>query len=228
MQMHDTMRLASGGGVAAKLATAFDITPSAAEAVLRAAMPELNWRLETNTLSRQGLADVVELFGSGNHAKQLDSAAQALRDPAVRTDGEAILGHLLGSKDRSRTVAGRVARQSGLSAATVREMLPALAVVAMATTEIRGQASFRQLLAAVPSLGRWSKGSRHADLADILRRRCGAGPFGPLTLRKEVRRAIARAAGFPLRGPLRWYFHYLLIRPVALAARWIAPARTPQ
>jgi hypothetical protein len=221
MQMHDALRRAVGGTVVADLATTFDLAPAAAEAALRATTAELAWYIERNTLSRGGLADVVETLGSGDHAKRLDKP-DALRDPATRADGEAILEHILGSRGRSAAVAARVARRSGASKRTARSMLPILAVIAMAAMESRGQGPLGEILAVMPLLGRRSRGSPHADLADILRRRCGGGPYAPAKLRRVVRRAVARATGFPARGAVRWYLQFILIRRAIEPSRQIA------
>jgi len=214
MQMHDTLRSVQGETVAARLAAAFDITHAQAEAVMRAVMPELAWRLETHTLSRGGLADLVEALGSSDHASYLDRA-DVFRDEAARTHGNAVLGRVLGSKDRSRTLAARAARQSRLDPRLVRAMLPGLGTVAMAMLAVQAKSSLGEILQRTPPLGRLSRGSPHADLADILRRRCGAGPYSPLVLPRTVRRAIARAAGFSPRGAMAWY----------LTALWRLPRR---
>jgi hypothetical protein len=224
MQTHDALHRADGGTVVADLATAFDITPAAAEAAVLATMAELAWYLERNTLSREGLADVVESLGSDDHAKHLDKPG-AFRDPAARAGGEAVLGHILGPRRRGLVLAARVARRSEVSEDTIRSMLPVLAVVAMVKMESRGRGPLGEILAVMPPLGRWSRGSPHADLADILRRRCGGGPYAPVKLRRVVRRAVAQAAGFPARGAMRWYVHFILIRRAIVPARRIA-ART--
>lgn len=223
MQMHDALRRADGGTVIAELATAFAVEPAAAEAALRATMAELAWYLERNTLSRKGLADVVEALGNGDHAKHLDKPG-AFRDPTVQADGEAVLGHILGLRRHNLTLAARVARRSEVSEETVRSMLPALAVIAKAAMESRSRGPLGEILAVMPPLGRWSRGSPHADLADILRRRCGGGPYAPAKLRRVVRRAVAQAAGFPPRGAVRWYVHFMLIRRAAVPVR-LAAAR---
>jgi Bacterial protein of unknown function (DUF937) len=212
MQMHDTLRHIQAGTVVADLATAFAITPAQAEAVMRTVTPELAWHLERNTLSRGGLADLVAALGRGNHARYLDSG-NIFRDPAALEDGKAILGHILGSKERSRALAAEAANRAGLDPMTTRAMLPGLAVVAMAGLAVRARNGLEQVLAVIPSLGRWSEGSPHADLAAILRRRCGVGPYASGMLRHVVRRVIARAAGFQPRGPARWYLSYMLTRP---------------
>jgi hypothetical protein len=220
MQMHDTRRHAHGGAVVSVLAEAFEVTPTEAEAALRAVLPEFAWHLERNTLSRGGLADLVEALGEGHPARCLDDA-NAVRGEAVRADGNAILGHILGSKDRSRTLAVRLAREAGLSQRTVASMLPVLAVVALARFAAGAEKALGEVLAVMPSLGRWSRGSPHADLADILRRGCGAGPYAPAKLRRVVRRTIARAAGFPPRGAARWYLQFMLVRPASRQVRAI-------
>jgi hypothetical protein len=212
MQMHDTLQSVQGETVAARLATAFDITPAEAEAVMRAVMPELDWRFKTATLSRGGLADLVEALGNGDPARCLDRA-DLLRDETLRAYGTGVLAHLLGSKDRSRTLAARAARQCRVEARLVRRMLPGLAAVAMATLAVRARSGLSEILAKLPPLGRLSRGSPHADLADILRRRCGAGPYSPRALPRAVRRTIARAAGFTPRGAAAWYATALVRLP---------------
>jgi hypothetical protein len=226
MQMHDALRRTEGGTVAADLALAFDITPAAAEAALRAVMAELAWHLEGRTLSRAGLADVVEALGSGGRSKHLDTPG-TLGSAAVRAAGEALLEQILAWRGRGLALAARVARRSGMDEPAVRAMLPALAVIGMATVESRGRSGLGEIVAVMPSLGRWSKGSPDADLADILRRRCGGGPYAAGRLRRVARRAVAQAAGFPARGALRWYLHFMLLRPAAVLARPIAAGAFP-
>jgi hypothetical protein len=216
MQMHDTLRSLQGGTVVADLATAFDLTPLQVEGVMRTVMPELAWHLEQNTLSRCGLADLVAALGKGNHARYLDS--KPFRDEAALADGRAILSHILGSKTRSRALAAKAARRAGVRQDSVRSMLPALAILTMGALSARAKAGIGEVLDVMPSLGRWSRGSPHADLADILRRGCGAGPHAPAKLRRVVRRALARAGGFKPRGPMRWYLQFMS-RPAMGPAR---------
>lgn len=217
MQMHDTLRQAQGASVVDELAAAFQIAPARAEAVMRAVMPELAWSLRQNTLCRGGLADLVEALGSGHHVEYL-SAGNVFRDEAARRDGAAILGHMLGSKGRSRTLAMRAARQTGVSDRLIRSMLPGLAALTMGLLASRANGTMSEIVAQVPPQGR---GNPHADLADILRRGCGAGRYAPLALRRNVRRAIARAAGLPGAGVLGWYVGFLGARAGARGLRMV-------
>jgi len=108
----------------------------------------------------------------------------------------------------------------------VRSMLPGLAAVAMGALAGRANGDLGKVLGVMPSLGRWSRGDPHADLADILRRGCGAGPYAKRKLRRVVRRALARAGGFKPRGVLRWYLHFML-RPAISPGRWIVERLRP-
>jgi hypothetical protein len=181
--------------------------------------------LEQTTLSRAGLADLVEVVAGGLRAR-LPEGSDALRGEATRAAGEAVLGKLLASKDRIRALADRAAHAAGLGEDKVQSMLPALATVTMAGFAARAKDNLADILRVMPQLGRWSCGDPIGDLADILRRGCGAGPYGRVELRRVVRRALARAAGFSSLGPLAWYVRFLLA-PLAVPVRWLAAHLRP-
>jgi hypothetical protein len=69
-------------------------------------------------------------LSSGNHGQYIDNPT-SLSDPSAVTDGNGILGHLLGSKEASREVASRAAAQTGLSADVLKRMLPLAATLMM-------------------------------------------------------------------------------------------------
>jgi hypothetical protein len=215
--MQDVQRHAQGRTFIADLATGFGVTTEQADAVMRTVMPDLTWHLQRNTLSVGGLADLIEALGSGHHARYLDRS-DVFRDPAAVADGNAILGHVLGSKDRSRTLAARAARQAGLSDDLVRSMLPGLAVITMARLAARAKRGLDEVTRTIPP-GGLGGSSPYADLAAALRRRSGLGRYASGTLRHMVRWLIAKAAGFQSRGPVRWYADFMMIRPVQALAR---------
>ena len=130
MQIYDVIADAQGGRAIPNLAQAFGIAPEQAEAAVRTILPELVHGLERNTLSRGGLADLVAALGDGHHEVILENPL-ALADPRVRQDGNAILGHILGSKDRSRGLALQAARASGLGEGLIQMLLPILAQMLM-------------------------------------------------------------------------------------------------
>jgi len=224
MQMQDT--LGRAGSLNDQVAIAHGIAPAQADAMMRAVMPEFAWHMQTAALSRGGLADLVEALGHAHRAGYLTGARVSL-DEAARGDGEAILARLLGTKDASRTLAARAAGQCGVDAAQITSMLPHLAVIAVGGLALRSNADFGAVLAQVPPLGRLSRGSSHADLADILRRRCGAGAYSPRALPRAIRRAIAPAAAVASRSILVWYVRFMVGRPTARLLRSMVLSRGP-
>jgi Bacterial protein of unknown function (DUF937) len=188
------------------------------QAALRAVQSEFAWQLERITLSRTGLADVVELIGkSSNTLSASDAVAGCGR--GSRVDGPTILGHVLGGTDRGQALAARASRAAGWHGDIGMALLPNLAVAAMGAVAICAHKGLGDVLSALPALGRRSRGSPHADLADIVRRGCGAGPYAPAKLRRTVRRRIAQAADFPARGLISWYGQFILLRPLARLMR---------
>ena len=66
----------------------------------------------------------------GNHERYVDDPS-ALSAPDTIEDGNGILGHIFGSKDRSREVASQVAGRTGIGASILKQMLPVLAGLLM-------------------------------------------------------------------------------------------------
>ena len=97
---------------------------------LEALLPALGRGLERNAGSTSGLESLVKALGAGGHDRYLD-APDLLGQPATRDDGNAILGHIFGSKDVSRNVAGAAAQDTGLGADLLKKMLPIAASLAM-------------------------------------------------------------------------------------------------
>jgi hypothetical protein len=221
MQMHDALRRAQGASATDALVVSFDIAPAQAQAILRTVAPHFAWALETRSLSRGGLADLVEAVGRVDRAKY-PAGANVFRDEAARAEGEAALALLVPSAEARDLFATDVAGKTGLERSMVAGMLPGLALLTLSVLAARSKSTLDALLAQMPSLGRWSKGSAHADLADILRRSCGGGPYAKRALRRVTRRRLARAGGFGGMGVIGWYLRYMLLRPAKRLARPIA------
>lgn len=206
---------AQGGAKGAVLADT-GVTTAQWQAAFRAVQSEFAWRLGQITLSRTGLADVVELIGSSKHTMAVGDAVP-LGSRAPKGDGPTLLEHVLGSEDRGRGLAARASRAAGWSGEIGMAMLPNLAGAALG--KVAAHTGLDDILNVLPALGRRSRGSPHADLADIVRRGCGAGPYAPAKLRRAVRRRIAQAAGFPAHGLLSWYGQFILVRPLSRLMR---------
>ncbi len=216
--MHDTRSDVQGGTVAANLAAAFGVSAAQVEATLPLVATEFGGCLEQATLSRAGLASLVEAVG-GRWANPLEQC-EALHSQAVRADGNAALDQVLGSRERARALMERAARAGQFGEGRAELILPALAAVTMSRLASRARDNLAEVVKVMPPLGHWGRGEPHADLADIVRRGCGAGPYGPVKLRRVVRRAVAGPAHFKPRGPLRWYLRFIA-KPAVLPMRWL-------
>jgi hypothetical protein len=67
---------------------------------------------------------------SGQHGRYLDEAG-VLGSADTVNDGNAILGHILGSRDVSRAVATNAASATGIGPDVLKKMLPVVATLAM-------------------------------------------------------------------------------------------------
>ncbi len=127
-------------------------------------MPALTRGIQRNTHQQGGLDALLGALAKGNHGRYLDRPAD-LGNTDATLDGNAILGHILGSKDVSRNVAGRAARETGLDSGLLKKMLPMLASAAMAALSKQsagGQAGGQAFGA------RGAAGAREPGLADAL------------------------------------------------------------
>ena len=113
-----------------QLASQFGISGDQVESAVGKLAPALTGALGKNTAKPDGMSSLAKALGSGNHARYVDEPS-SLADPATRDDGNAILGHLLGSKDESRRVAGDAAKETGLDAGMLKQMLPLVATMVM-------------------------------------------------------------------------------------------------
>jgi hypothetical protein len=86
--------------------------------------------MSRNTKQEGGLEALLGALAGGNHQQYVDEP-QRLAQPESIADGNAILGHLLGSKDVSRNVAGHAAQETGMDAGILKKMLPMVAAAAM-------------------------------------------------------------------------------------------------
>ncbi|NNL65536.1 MAG: DUF937 domain-containing protein [Myxococcales bacterium] len=97
---------------------------------LEALLPGVARGLRRNAARPGGLESLLGALQSGRHDRYVDRP-ESLSDPETRTDGNAILGHIFGSKDVSRNVAGRAARETGVEGGVLKKMLPMVAAMAM-------------------------------------------------------------------------------------------------
>ncbi len=80
--------------------------------------------------SPDGVVNLVQALQKGNHSQYLDEP-ENLRLSDAASDGNAILGHVFGSKDVSRAVAMQAASSSGIGSSVLKKLLPVVATMVL-------------------------------------------------------------------------------------------------
>lgn len=152
MRVEDILAGAQGGGAFGNFARSFGLDEREAAAVLRSVLPQLERRMERNTLSRGGVADLVEVLGRARGGGYVDHK-EAITDPSVKAFGIDVLDNILGSKDQSRKVAASASRASGISEELIKQMLPVIAAMLMGALAKGSAGTLGEILGKIPGLG---------------------------------------------------------------------------
>lgn len=126
----DSILAAGNGNAVDQLAQQFGTSPGQTRDALAQLTRVLGGSVAHQTSTSDGLGSLLGALSQGNHARYLDDLS-ALSNPGTRSDGNAILGHLLGSKETSREVAAKVGATTGLDPSIIRQMLPLAATLLM-------------------------------------------------------------------------------------------------
>ncbi len=178
MNMLETIIHAQGGGLVRQLAETFGVDENSIQKVIGEVVPALSRGIQRNAASESGFSSLANALANGDHQRYLEHP-ERLGEPAVQLEGNAILGHVFGSKDVSRNVAGAAARETGIDAGIIKKLLPLLAPVVMGALSSRassadmlsGGDSSDSSLAAVASFLDFDKdGSAIDDVLDMARR----------------------------------------------------------
>lgn len=130
MNLVDRLRRANDGAIVRRMGERAGVEPEQAEAVLEQVVPELARYIERNTLSRGGLADMIDALSQEHRARYLGDADLVGHEQA-REDGKALLEQIVGTKHQSRKIAARASRETGVPADRIEHMLPEIAAVSM-------------------------------------------------------------------------------------------------
>lgn len=130
MNILDAILSAQGGDPVRQMGARVGADANQAQSALQALLPALAGAVQRNATQPGGLEALLGALNSGQHQRYLDDPS-ALGDDRTVQDGNAILGHLLGSKDVSRAVAARASAQTGIGADMLQKMLPLVAAMMM-------------------------------------------------------------------------------------------------
>ncbi|MEQ1719035.1 MAG: DUF937 domain-containing protein [Hyphomicrobium sp.] len=151
MNIKSLLNETPGAAPAQSLATAFGVDPEKAGPAIDMLAQSLADRIERNTLSRGGIADLVDLLARPGAGKAL-AEPQSLSTPQVEQIGNSILNVLIGSKHNSRGIAAKTARATGVDEETLKKMLPAVASMVIGALQNKSMPQIEQSLDAIPDL----------------------------------------------------------------------------
>ncbi len=114
----------------AEIGRQFGLNEAQSRAAFEQLAPVVAAGIRRNNQSDDGLANLLKALQAGNHSQYADNPSTLGYDQ-VADDGNAILGHVFGSKDVSRGVANQAADLSGVSSAVLKKMLPVIAAIVM-------------------------------------------------------------------------------------------------
>ncbi len=126
----DMIATANGGAAKQQLGAQLGLDQNQTEMALKALLPALSAGLKVNTQKPGGLEALLGALSSGQHSQYLDQP-EKLAEPQTVEDVNAILGHLLGSRDVSRSVASAASQKTGLSDDLLKSALPLVASLVM-------------------------------------------------------------------------------------------------
>ena len=132
INLFDMLTQTNNGAAVQQVGQQTGLQPDMAQAAIKALLPAIAGGLQRNVQQPGGLQSLLGALQNGQHEQYLDQP-ESLAQPNAIADGNAILGHLLGSKDTSRAVAAQAAQKTGLSEQVLKSVLPMVASMAMAS-----------------------------------------------------------------------------------------------
>lgn len=132
----DMLMNTGSGGAVQQVGQRFGLSEQQTSSALQQLVPALMAGLQSNTSREGGMDALVGALKRGHHAEYLDHP-ERLAQSATTEDGNSILGHIFGSKDVSRAVAGRASEQTGIGTDVLKKMLPVVATLVMGSLSKR-------------------------------------------------------------------------------------------
>jgi hypothetical protein len=204
----DTLHSGEGSAALAALAARNGLSREQTDAILATVVPALAQRIERNTLSRGGVADLVAELSHPEHARAFGDA-NYVTTPAAQEAGIGALDTIFfGSKSQSRALAARAAASSGVGQDLIAKLLPILASIVMGALANKTQGGLGEIIKKLPDMGgvggpqprtrREQAPSHEGGLGDILSRIPGMpGSTGSGQMGEAPSRGTSRPSPFP-------------------------------
>lgn len=130
MSLLDEILGANDGAAVREMARSLGIDEDQVRKGASQLVPALSRGIKNSASTQEGMTALLAALSSGNHGRYLDHPQDLERAETLR-DGNGILGHIFGSKEVSRQVAGAAAARTGMQSGTLKQMLPMLAALTM-------------------------------------------------------------------------------------------------
>lgn len=156
-----------------QLGQQFGLSDDLTQQAMSALIPALAAGLKSNASQPGGVEALLGALGKGGHGRYLDDPS-LLGRTETRDDGNGILGHLLGSKDMSRSVASQAAQKTGIDSAILKQMLPLVATMVMGSLSKKSEEP-DTLAQLTGMLGGGSANSQSGGLGGLLGGLLGGG-----------------------------------------------------
>ena len=140
MNLLEMLMSAGGNAAVGQLGSRFGLDENQTMAALQLLVPALGGGLQRNISAEGGLDGLLGALSGGNHSQYLDNP-ELLGSEETTTEGNGILGHLLGSKEASREVAAQASAQTGIGADVLKQMLPVVATMVMGSLSKQSSAA---------------------------------------------------------------------------------------
>ncbi len=145
MDLNDILRQSQGGNGYATLARQFGLDQDQMARAIDALAPAFASGLQRNTADPLGMLNFMEAISTGRHARYYDDPQNAFTREA-RAEGEAILGHLFGSKDVSRALTDQAFQATGIGQSILKQLLPIIASMVLGGLFKQGQSGANPML----------------------------------------------------------------------------------
>ncbi len=130
MNILDMILQSQKGGALDSLTSMSGLQPNQMQQLLGQVLPVLAGGIKNGTNTQGGLESLLGALNSGNHDRYYDQP-NALGNQNTRLDGNGILGHILGNKDASRSLASHASAKTGIDSTLIKKLLPVIATVVM-------------------------------------------------------------------------------------------------
>lgn len=130
MNILDMILQSQKGGALDSLTSMSGLQPNQMQQLLGQVLPVLAGGIKSSTSTQSGLEGLLGALNSGKHDRYYDQP-NTLSDQSTLLDGNGILGHILGNKDASRSLAGHASAKTGIDSTLIKKLLPVIATVVM-------------------------------------------------------------------------------------------------